>query len=55
MTAETWKDNKPTVNHIDGNPENNHVSNLEWATYEENNNHNLIRKKQDERVIVCIK
>jgi hypothetical protein len=29
-------DNKPIVNHIDGNPSNNHVSNLEWATIREN-------------------
>lgn len=29
-------DNKCCVNHIDNNPSNNHISNLEWCTYSEN-------------------
>jgi len=32
-------DNKPYVNHIDGNGKNNSVDNLEWTTNQENQNH----------------
>lgn len=33
--------NKRTVNHIDGNKSNNHLSNLEWNTHKENVDHSI--------------
>lgn len=48
---------KQTVNHKDGNRANNEVSNLEWATYSENNLHSYKsnkRKHPTAKPIYCV-
>ena len=52
--------NKPFVNHIDGNPANNKAENLEWCTQEENEQHSVntlsktMRGKTYPKKVKCI-
>lgn len=41
-------DGKPEVDHIDGDPSNNHASNLRWVTHKENCNNPITRKRRSE-------
>lgn len=50
-------ENKETVNHIDGNPKNNKLENLEWATQSKNNHHSfdvLKRKASNSKKVAML-
>lgn len=45
-------DNKPTIDHIDGNRHNNSLDNLRWATYSEQNSRFNTNGVRSEKIIV---
>ena len=59
LIAETFlpnPENKPCIDHIDGNRHNNCVSNLRWCTYKENQNNPITRKRISEgrkKPVIC--
>lgn len=55
LIAETFipnPQNKPTVDHIDGNRQNNSIDNLRWATYSEQNSRFKTIGLRSEKIIV---
>lgn len=51
-------ENKPHINHIDGNPKNNSIDNLEWCTHSENILHahriGLLKNKKGSESLNCV-
>lgn len=45
-------ENKPTVDHINSNPQDNNISNLRWATYDEQAANRCSYKHKESKVIV---
>ena len=50
-------ENKDQVNHKDGNPKNNNVSNLEWNTNSENQKHryDVLKKRHEKKPVAKVK